>query len=84
MLPFSVSAELSRDVSGMSLALDIEYYNDLLRNFKFFPITLFAIIFMNKKDLETFGKNEKNAKLMKKKMFGVYGCSKYFWQRAIF
>ncbi|MCL4372669.1 V-type ATPase subunit [Candidatus Parvarchaeota archaeon] len=36
LLPFSVSAELSRDVSGMSLALDIEYYNDLLRNFKFY------------------------------------------------
>ncbi len=34
-----------------------------------------AIIFMNKKDIETFGKNEKNAKLMKKKMFGVYAES---------
>jgi vacuolar-type H+-ATPase subunit C/Vma6 len=36
LLPFSVSAELSRDVSGMSLALDIEYYNNLLGNFKFY------------------------------------------------
>lgn len=36
LLPFSVSAELSRDVSGMSLALDVEYYTDLLRNFKFY------------------------------------------------
>ncbi len=36
LLPFSVSAELSRNVSGMSLALDIEYYNELLKNFKFY------------------------------------------------
>ena len=36
LLPFSVSAELSRDVTGMSLALDIDYYNNLLNSFKFY------------------------------------------------
>lgn len=36
LLPFSVSAELSRDVSGMSLAMDTEYYEGLLKNFKFY------------------------------------------------
>ncbi len=34
-----------------------------------------AILFMNKEDLQTFGKKEKNAKLTKKKMFGVYAES---------
>ena len=36
LLPFSVSAELGRDVSGMATALDIEYYNGLLKAFKFY------------------------------------------------
>ncbi|EFD92341.1 MAG: H(+)-transporting two-sector ATPase [Candidatus Parvarchaeum acidophilus ARMAN-5] len=36
LLPFSVSAELSKDVSGMSMSLDIEYYEDLLKSFKFY------------------------------------------------
>ncbi len=34
-----------------------------------------AILFMNKEDLQTFGKKEKNAKPTKKKMFGVYAES---------
>ena len=34
-----------------------------------------AVLFMNKEDLHTFGKKEKNAKLTKKKMFGVYAES---------
>ncbi|MCL4396779.1 hypothetical protein M1494_00300 [Candidatus Parvarchaeota archaeon] len=34
-----------------------------------------AILFMNKEDLQTFGKKEKNAKLTKRKMFGVYAES---------
>ena len=34
-----------------------------------------AILFMNKEDLQTFGKKEKNAKLSKKKMFGIYAES---------
>ncbi len=34
-----------------------------------------AILFMNKEDLEAFGKKEKNARLMKKKIFGVYAES---------
>ncbi len=36
LLPFSVSAELSRNVSGMSVALDLEYYNELIDSFKFY------------------------------------------------
>ena len=34
-----------------------------------------AVLFMNKEDLQAFGKKEKNAKLMKKKIFGVYAES---------
>ncbi len=34
-----------------------------------------AILFMNKEDLQVFGKKEKNAKLTKKNMFGVYAES---------
>ena len=34
-----------------------------------------VILFMNKEDLQTFGKKEKNAKLSKKKMFGIYAES---------
>ena len=34
-----------------------------------------AVLFMNKEDLQTFGKKEKNAKQMKKKAFGVYAES---------
>jgi vacuolar-type H+-ATPase subunit E/Vma4 len=34
-----------------------------------------AILFMNKEDLQVFGKKEKNAKLSKKEMFGVYAES---------
>ena len=35
-----------------------------------------ATIFFNKRDLETIGKKEKNAKLYNKKIFGVYAESK--------
>ena len=34
-----------------------------------------AILFMNKEDLQIFGKKEKNTKLMKKKIFGIYAES---------
>lgn len=36
LLRFSASAELSRDVSGMALALDVDYYNELLEKFMFY------------------------------------------------
>jgi vacuolar-type H+-ATPase subunit E/Vma4 len=34
-----------------------------------------TVIFMNKEDLQTFGKKEKNAKLTKRKIFGIYAES---------